>query len=619
MNWEQLYISRLLIAVPEVAWSDELIKRALSLGILKNSELDAFNYWKRQVDSARRVSRKLTGKELSQRLLILAPELISTRSIDLLRRMGMLDETSGQQLRLFIRALTVTGVVPGAIPTNRTFLARLQALSGVLLSNETIDLLRRIPLGSSPLLRNPLSVEEANFLRATLIGAERLRAVRKVISSGGGIVDVAALVAGELLDERIIRMAVLSGAVSQQNARLLISGLKLGRVAWRVSSKVWDARGFEQRALYVATGLFSDELISFLRQARIIDAQTARNLRVGAQMARTVVRTQIDAANQVQRAYRVLAGEAPIATYARTARASERALLEILDEAAQRSAARAAALNVKPGLGAKARAAQERILINQLYGEMRALWEGVGYLTIIGEANAGRAAVDSMDFLLKNLFQKEGTEADLLRRALREQGRAGVDSLISREENVQRLSRLVYKNMAFTNERLAREIQIALVRGLSSKEFADQIRFLISPDVRGGVSYAAQRLARSEINNAFHLTSIRYTREMPWVTGYGWNLSGTHSKRVKGGDVCDDYANEDRHGLGAGIYPKRDVPSKPHPQCLCYITTEVMDSATFSRQYRRGVFNRYIDSRERAGLFEATPDPLAGMQQLPNT
>jgi hypothetical protein len=107
------------------------------------------------------------------------------------------------------------------------------------------------------------------------------------------------------------------------------------------------------------------------------------------------------------------------------------------------------------------------------------------------------------------------------------------------------------------------------------------------------------RLARTEINNAFHFTQIRYTREMPWVEGYKWNLSGSHGRP----DVCNQMA-EHSEGLGRGVYGKGGVPGKPHPMCLCFITTETIDNATFYKRYRSGAYDRYTDSVQKGGIFE---------------
>jgi hypothetical protein len=98
------------------------------------------------------------------------------------------------------------------------------------------------------------------------------------------------------------------------------------------------------------------------------------------------------------------------------------------------------------------------------------------------------------------------------------------------------------------------------------------------------------RLARTELANAFHLSTIRYGREMPWVQGWKWNLSGSHGRP----DICNDYANDDHDDLGPGVFKKANVPGKPHPQCLCFITAYQPSEADFIRNMKRGYYNQYM-------------------------
>ena len=84
------------------------------------------------------------------------------------------------------------------------------------------------------------------------------------------------------------------------------------------------------------------------------------------------------------------------------------------------------------------------------------------------------------------------------------------------------------------------------------------------------------RLARSELNNAFHSRQIAAAQK-PWVLGVKWNLSKSHPRK----DECDRYATENAHQLGRGVFPKSDVPSKPHPHCLCFMTYEMQDEDDF--------------------------------------
>lgn len=134
----------------------------------------------------------------------------------------------------------------------------------------------------------------------------------------------------------------------------------------------------------------------------------------------------------------------------------------------------------------------------------------------------------------------------------------------------QQLSDRVYRNRDIWSGKIERIIRAGVIRGLSARQIAQQVRPTVDPRVRGGASHAAMRLGRTELNNAFHQRQIAQAQRS-WVTGVQWNLSKSHPRP----DLCDEYAAHDE-GLGSGVWDKSSVPSKPHPQCLCYMTYAVV-------------------------------------------
>lgn len=168
--------------------------------------------------------------------------------------------------------------------------------------------------------------------------------------------------------------------------------------------------------------------------------------------------------------------------------------------------------------------------------------------------------------------------------------RRSAENIRSRLINDYRLSTKVYKTKALANRWVTREINRGLALGRSADEIARSVRHLIAPNVRGGVAYAARRLGRTEINNAFHTTTVRMAANQPWTEGFKWELSGSHPRP----DPCDDYAKEDHDGLGPGIYKKGSVPSKPHPQCLCYLTVVQIDEDEFLDNLVGGRYDRWL-------------------------
>jgi len=136
-------------------------------------------------------------------------------------------------------------------------------------------------------------------------------------------------------------------------------------------------------------------------------------------------------------------------------------------------------------------------------------------------------------------------------------------------------------------------IGAALARGQSAGRLAQELeQWLRDPELGAktsihmgpSVNYKAQRLARTEINNAYWETTALSAQESPIVEAQMWQLSGRHPRW----DTCDLFAWQDGYGLGAGVYPSGRVPMKPHPNCLCYLVDvlrEARDWNTPKRQY----------------------------------
>lgn len=119
-------------------------------------------------------------------------------------------------------------------------------------------------------------------------------------------------------------------------------------------------------------------------------------------------------------------------------------------------------------------------------------------------------------------------------------------------------------------------IGAAIARGQSAGQLAQELeQWLTEPEVGAktsvhmgpSVNYKAQRLARTEINNAYGEAQRLSAQESSVVQGQMWQLSGRHPRW----DSCDLFAWTDGYGLGAGVYPTGRVPAKPHPNCLCYL------------------------------------------------
>lgn len=153
------------------------------------------------------------------------------------------------------------------------------------------------------------------------------------------------------------------------------------------------------------------------------------------------------------------------------------------------------------------------------------------------------------------------------------------------------LSQQVYRTEKLASGWVDEKVNLALGRGLTAREIAKEVKDSIRPDVPGGVSYAAMRLGRTEVNNAFHTAAIVSSVDKPWVSGQQWHLSGSHPKK----DICNLLAEDNKFGLGKGIFPRDNVPKKPHPQCLCYLAPQLQDEDEFVAAFASGAYDTYFD------------------------
>lgn len=140
------------------------------------------------------------------------------------------------------------------------------------------------------------------------------------------------------------------------------------------------------------------------------------------------------------------------------------------------------------------------------------------------------------------------------------------------DPNGYRLSDRIWRTSIDVRSRIDRLLEYHISRGTSAVEIADLLEPFLTPGAlrqrtmrpygtEG--SYAARRLARTEITAAAHHATVNASIANPFVNGVQWRLSGSHPKI----DICDQYARGGPNG--DGIYPPEQVPGIPHPHCLC--------------------------------------------------
>jgi hypothetical protein len=178
-----------------------------------------------------------------------------------------------------------------------------------------------------------------------------------------------------------------------------------------------------------------------------------------------------------------------------------------------------------------------------------------------------------------------GAEGQFLYESALQVGQRQIDAAMARMRLSQLpLSKRIYNTQVWMQGRLGKLINETLATGLNAKEFARRARDWFNPNTPGGVRYAAMRLARTEINNAFHAMTAEKAARDPWIKQVDWNLSKSHPKP----DICNEVHAD-------SPFPSDKVPARPHPQCMCYITPKAIDEDEFIDNFLKGDYNDFLD------------------------
>jgi hypothetical protein len=128
-----------------------------------------------------------------------------------------------------------------------------------------------------------------------------------------------------------------------------------------------------------------------------------------------------------------------------------------------------------------------------------------------------------------------------------------------------------------------------------------------TPGRAGAGSYAARRLARTELTRAHGLATIEAAKRNPFTKGVRWMLSAGH----KDSDRCDQYASHDE-GLGRGVYPPHGVPTYPqHPNELCTLAPAQVENTRAVVQSLRSAFG--LDQSPRPVAAQERPSRLRSL------
>nr|DAH84992.1 MAG TPA: minor capsid protein [Bacteriophage sp.] len=151
------------------------------------------------------------------------------------------------------------------------------------------------------------------------------------------------------------------------------------------------------------------------------------------------------------------------------------------------------------------------------------------------------------------------------------------------------LSKAIWNDTARMNKDLERIVATGVASQKSTYEIAKDLEKYVNPSAKKDwdwskvypgtkkkIDYNAQRLARTMVSHAYEESFVRSTKNNPFIDCYRWLIS--NSDRVC--PICIGRAENDEYGLGAGLYPKDQLPLD-HPNGMCTF------EATMSKSYNQ--------------------------------
>lgn len=158
------------------------------------------------------------------------------------------------------------------------------------------------------------------------------------------------------------------------------------------------------------------------------------------------------------------------------------------------------------------------------------------------------------------------------------------------------LSDRVWRNAAEVRTRIDRLLDYHIAQGTSAVRIAELLEDFLTPGARlistrtpygREGSYAARRLARTEISAAAGRATVNASIANPFVGGIQWRLSASH----KGHDICDEHASGGQNG--DGVYAPDKLPTYPaHPHDLCaLLPVPIGNTADLVNELRAGIAN----------------------------
>ena len=283
-----------------------------------------------------------------------------------------------------------------------------------------------------------------------------------------------------------------------------------------------------------------------------------------------------------------------LARYAAVQAQYDSQIKSLLKDGASDAQDRIAALDKKTTFSSGVQIAQVKMTMNAIQTTMKTLFKQIIPIIQSGqkdEAGAASDALNETDLSYLRAALSSTTNIDAFIKSEKQRAQLGVIHALSNiTGSSQPLSARVYRTQFLANNWVKNQVTKSILLGDSASDIANKVKQSIDPSTPGGVSYAAMRLGRTELNNAFHATSITMSQDRPWITGMQWNTSRTHEDDPA--EICSQ--------LNGQVFDMDNVPEKPHPQCRCYVAPTLIDSASFDAHLKAGTYRDWIGDNSDA-------------------
>ena len=265
---------------------------------------------------------------------------------------------------------------------------------------------------------------------------------------------------------------------------------------------------------------------------------------------------------------------------------------KILAQASDDAESQIASLAKNPTFSARVKTTQLKMVMAEIREVLNDAFLSIVPVVSAGNKDAAAQAADAITATdleyLKRAFAASGEDYRDFIEGQRRQAQINVANVVSKMYDFDKpLSSRVYRTRYQATTWVRNTVSRKIATGASAKDIAKAVRSSIRTNTPGGVGYAAMRLGRTELNNAFHATSVNLAKDRPWIEGMVWHTSTTHEPNENGlVEICDVYNGQN--------FAVELVPPKPHPHCRCFVVPEVEPLDVFVNHLTAGQYRDWI-------------------------